>query len=372
MQAVGYSLERQDGRALVLQGELRLADGERFRNELAALAAPSAETLHLDVSRLAELEGGAAALLLAARGEWRALGGELVIDGANERVRRLLDLYGCPGETVRLRDDPERVGLFEGIGNATLELVRMSKDGLAFLGAFSWSTIAVLRQPQTIHWRSVTGLIERAGANGVPVVLLINFLIGLIMALQSAAQLERFGAQRFVASLVGLSMTRELAPLMTAIVVAGRSGAAYAAELGTMKVSEEIDAVRTLGLDPLRYLVFPRVLAMILVVPLLTLVADAVSILGGLFVATTRLGLAPELYWNELAESVGSVDVIVGLVKSVFFAAAITLIACQRGLATRGGAAGVGAATTSSVVTTLIALIVIDAIATVVFEVFGL
>ncbi|MEM7518733.1 MAG: ABC transporter permease, partial [Planctomycetota bacterium] len=176
----------------------------------------------------------------------------------------------------------------------------------------------------------------------------------------------------FVANLVGLSLTRELAPLMTAIIVAGRSGAAYAAELGTMKVSDEIDALRTLGLDPQRFLVFPRVLALTVVVPILTLLADIVGILGGWFVAVTMLDLTSIAYVTQLRGALDVGDVMSGLIKSGVFAATITLISCQRGLETRGGAAGVGNSTTSAVVSILFALVLLDAGFTFLFELIGL
>jgi phospholipid/cholesterol/gamma-HCH transport system permease protein len=171
---------------------------------------------------------------------------------------------------------------------------------------------------------------------------------------------------------VALSITRELGPLMTAIIVAGRSGAAFSAELGTMKVSEEIDALRTLGLDPYLFLVFPRVIALVLVVPLLTLLADIVGILGGLLVGLLSLDLTVHAYLLETQNRLALWDVGSGMLKSVVFALAVALIACQRGLATQGGAEGVGRATTSAVVTSLFALVVIDALFTVLFNAFGL
>src|SRR6185369_17155745 len=198
-------------------------------------------------------------------------------------------------------------------------------------------------------------------------VLLINFLIGFVMAYQSSVQLRQFGANIFVADLVGVAMTRELGPLMTAIIVCGRSGAAFAAELGTMKVSEEVDALRTLGLVPLRYLVLPRIFGLMLAAPLLALLADGIGILGGALVAVTRLDLTPAAFFGELRQAVRLTDVLSGLAKSVVFAGAIALIACQQGLATSGGAEGVGRRTTGAVVSILFALIMLDAVFTVLF-----
>jgi phospholipid/cholesterol/gamma-HCH transport system permease protein len=227
------------------------------------------------------------------------------------------------------------------------------------------------RKPGRVNWADVPRLMERAGADGIPIVLMINFLVGLVTAFQAAVQLKQFGANIFVADLVGLSVTRELAPLMTAIIIAGRSGAAFSAELGTMRVSEEIDALRTLGLDPYQFLVFPRVLALTLVAPLLTVLADVIGITGGLLVGMFSLDLTFHAYVAETEKALDLFDVFSGLLKSAVFGLAIALIACQRGLATRGGAEGVGRSTTSAVVTSLFAIVVADAIFTVIFHVFG-
>jgi phospholipid/cholesterol/gamma-HCH transport system permease protein len=219
-----------------------------------------------------------------------------------------------------------------------------------------------------VHLGEFGQLVERAGADGMPIVLLINFLIGAILGLQGAIQLHRFGGDQFLANLVGLSIVRELGPLMTAILVTGRSGASYAAELGTMTVNEEVDALRTLGQDPQRFLVFPRVLALMVVVPVLTVVGNLVGSVGGLVIAMGYLDQPAVVYLQSLERAVSMLDVGTGLLKSVFFAIAIGLIACQRGLATRGGAEGVGRATTSAVVVVLFTLVALDAVFTWVFS----
>jgi phospholipid/cholesterol/gamma-HCH transport system permease protein len=192
------------------------------------------------------------------------------------------------------------------------------------------------------------------------------------MAFQAAAQLKRFGANLLVADLIGISVCRELGPLMTAIVVCGRSGAAFAAELGFMKVNEEVDALRTMGLGPMRYLVLPRALALVLVLPLLTILADLAGMLGGLVVGLTTLGLTARGYWNETVNVVTLWDFSSGVLKSALFGLAIALIACQQGLATTGGAEGVGRRTTSAVVVTLFTLILVDAVLVVFLRVVGL
>jgi phospholipid/cholesterol/gamma-HCH transport system permease protein len=239
---------------------------------------------------------------------------------------------------------------------------------LAVLGDLCWALARAVRQPRSVHFGEFGSLVERAGTDGLPIIMLINFLVGAILGLQGAIQLHRFGGDQFLANLVGLSIVRELGPLMTAILVTGRSGAAYAAELGTMMVNEEVDALRTLGQDPQRFLVFPRVLALFLVVPVLTVIGNLVGSLGGLAIAMSYLDQPAVVYLQSLQQAVGLGDLGTGLLKSGVFAITIGLIACQRGLATRGGAAGVGRSTTSAVVVVLFALVALDAVFTWVFS----
>jgi phospholipid/cholesterol/gamma-HCH transport system permease protein len=352
---------------LRFSGRLALREGNDLWREIhGASGAPDA--MRIDLSEVESVDGASAALLVAMQVELAERGAALEFTGARREVQRMLDLYACPEGVHCLKAPPRNQGLLAQVGGATVEIAIGVLDVFAFIGQMTRSLGAALRAPRTVNWRDVGRLMERAGADGLPIVLLINFLIGLIMALQASPMFQQYGAGIFVADLVGLSTTRELAPLMTAIIVCGRSGAAFAAELGTMKVSEEVDALRTLGLDPQRYLVFPRVLALVLVVPLLTVLADVVGCLGGLAVAIYRLDLTPVTYLNQLQGAVGLGDVFVGLFKSGVFAMAITFIACQRGLSTRGGAEGVGRSTTGAVVVTLFSLVCLDALFTVLFH----
>jgi phospholipid/cholesterol/gamma-HCH transport system permease protein len=264
------------------------------------------------------------------------------------------------------------VGTFDQLGRATASFVREGQLVLAFFGQMLISGARLIRSPRSANWRELPATMERSGADAVPIVVAINFLVGVAMAFQAAAQLKRFGANLLVANLIGISITRELAPLMTAIVVCGRSGAAFAAELGFMQVNGEIDALRTMGLRPLHYLVLPRTLALIVVVPLLVLLADVAGMLGGLLVGVWNLELTVRAYVNQTARVVSFWDIESGVIKSMAFAVAIALIACQQGLATSGGAEGVGRRTTSAVVLTLFTLILFDAAITVLFRVAGL
>ncbi|MCW5890250.1 MAG: MlaE family lipid ABC transporter permease subunit [bacterium] len=370
----GYRVER------VLAGdgttELRFHGALRFRQcfpswqRVQHLARPVAPRMRFDLAGVDHLDGAATALLLDLQGDLAGDGATTAIVGATGSVRAMLDLYGSHPPRASLHVAPTHIGILDQIGRETLSTVREA-GVLDFVGDFAVATAEAVRAPRTVSWADVPRLMERAGADGVPIVLMINFLVGVVTAFQAAIQLTQFGADIFVADLVGLSVTRELAPLMTAIIVAGRSGAAFAAELGTMRVSEEIDALHTLGLDPYRFLVFPRVLALVLVLPLLAVLGDVVGIAGGLLVSLLSLDLTANAYLIETAKAVELWDVTSGLIKTGLFGVAVALIACQRGLATRGGADGVGRATTSAVVTSLFAIVMIDAIFTVVAHAFG-
>jgi phospholipid/cholesterol/gamma-HCH transport system permease protein len=376
-ETAAFRVERVDDETgwtgLRFAGELRFADAAALWSEVERLLAeqPPDEVLNLDVSHVDRIEGGAMALLVDLRARHHARGIRSEIVGARGSVEQILELYGGDAPPAT-RPRPTPPSLLEQIGAGTVEALEAVKQVLGFAGTMVLECLAVARAPRTANWRDTLPIMSRSGADAVPIVLLTTFLLGFVMAFQSAAQLKLFGANIYVADLVGLSVTRELGPLMTAIVVCGRSGAAFAAELGTMKVSEEIDALRTLGFGPLRFLVFPRVLALLLVLPLLTLLADVVAIIGGLAVAVTSLDLSMTAFLTEIRAAVGPWDVTQGLIKSVVFAAAIGLISCQQGLATSGGAEGVGRRTTSSVVSILFALILIDALFAVVFHVMEL
>ncbi len=370
----GFHVDRidlaSDRAALRFAGALRFRECFAAWDEVRGMLVPMPPHLDLDVSDVDGLDGGATALLLELRAEAVAAGSEATIVGATGRVESMIELYGAHPKRPSLQAPPARIGILDQIGRETLTLVNES-NALDFFGDSVVAGAQAVRAPGRVNWADVPRLMERAGADGIPIVLMINFLVGLVTGFQAAIQLKQFGANIFVADLVGLSVTRELAPLMTAIIIAGRSGAAFSAELGTMRVSEEIDALRTLGLDPYQFLVFPRVIALTLVAPLLTIIADVIGIAGGLLVGMFSLDLTFQAYLAESEKALDLFDVFSGILKASVFGLAIALVACQRGLATRGGAEGVGRATTSAVVTSLFAIVVLDAIFTVIFHVFG-
>ena len=362
-----------DGQVLALRGRLLFAEARQLWDDVAARVerVRAGERVVIDMRAVESIDGGTMAILVHWRNALSARGVDAQFAGAGANVDALIRLY--KGDIVHV---PKKRGVEERllaqIGRATVELFGEIKNALGFLGDMLLAALGLLKEPKTGNWGEVWPMMERTGADAVPIVILINFLVGFVMGFQGATQLKQFGANLYVADLVGLSVTRELGPLMTAIILCGRSGAAFAAEIGSMRVSEEIDALRTMGFGPIRYLVLPRAVALMLVLPVLTLIGDFVGMLGGLFVGISSLGLTVGGYLMETKRAVAAWDVFSGLGKSVVFALAITLIACQQGFATTGGAEGVGRRTTASVVSILFTLIIIDAGFTVFFHFFNL
>ena len=358
---------------LHMEGDLKFSDAAALWKSLTQrlTAVGRGQRLDFDMSRVERIDGGTMALLVHLRNELKLRGVSSDFIGATGNVHDLVHLYGGDENPVRRRRRRPKSAL-EQLGDGTIAFFRSVREVLGFFGDMILAFLGLLREPRTGNWKEIPHLMERTGADAVPIVILINFLVGFVMAFQGAVQLKQFGANIFVADLVGLSVVRELGPLMTAIIVCGRSGAAFAAELGSMKVAEEIDALRTMGFGPMRYLVLPRTVALMLVVPMLTLLADLVAIGGGLVVGVMSLDLTVTAYLGETQKALGVWDVFSGVLKSVVYALAIALISCQQGFAASGGAEGVGRRTTSSVVSILCCLILIDAGFTALFYVFDL
>ena len=357
---------------LALAGELDMPGAPALGLELGQALGAAQGTVTLDLTATTRMDGAAAAVLYGLRARLAQRGHGLTIVGARPEVERILQLYDDRDAQSPLRDSRPRVTAIEHVGQVSWALGSDIKGQLAFIGQVAASCLAGLRRPASIQWADMGRLMERTGADALPIVALIAFLIGLVTAFQAADALARYGANVFIADMVGLSMTRVMGPLMMGILVAGRSGAGIAAELGTMTVSEEIDALRVLGLDPIRFLVIPRILALVCMVPLLTLLADLVGIIGGGLIGVALLDLTPVAFANRLHAALDVWDVGTGLILSVAYGVAIGMVACERGLATRGGAEGVGRFTTSAVVAILFFLVVITAVLTILFQAWGI
>jgi len=254
------------------------------------------------------------------------------------------------------------IDFFTMIGTHFMEFIRYVGGMSVLTGeTLFWMPIPPLRKRQTIEQMS------KIGVDSIAIVSLISLFTGMVLALQSAYQMQKFSAEMYIASLVAVSMTRELGPVLTALIVAGRVGAAITAELGTMKVTEQIDALETLATNPVKYLVVPRFLALIVMLPLLTLYADVIGMLGGYIIGTWKLGISHAMYMKNTWDPLRYKDIYTGLIKSFFFGVIICIVACYEGMKTEGGAEGVGHATTSSVVVSFILIIASDCFFTALF-----
>jgi phospholipid/cholesterol/gamma-HCH transport system permease protein len=243
---------------------------------------------------------------------------------------------------------------------------------LEFIGETAMAVAGSVRHPGRIRWRPVAFNLRSAGLDALPIVGLLAFLLGVVVAYQGAAQLRNFGANIFVADLVGLSMLREFAPLITAIIVAGRSGSAYAAQIGTMVVTEELDALRTIGIEPQALLVLPKLMALVIAMPLLTVLADVLGVAGGMLMAQVRLGVGQADFLDRFVKAVTVRDYLIGVLKAPVFAIIIVVVGCFQGFRTQGGADGVGQQTTRSVVWSIILVISVDAVFSVILSALDL
>ena len=262
--------------------------------------------------------------------------------------------------------------MLEQIGRKAASSGEQAWALLGFAGESALAFARCIAQPARIRWRPILYNMRTAGFDALPIIGLLSFLIGVVVAYQAADQLRQFGANIFVADLVGLSMLREFAPLMTAIIVAGRSGSAYAAQIGTMAVTEEIDAMRTLGIAPIEMLVLPKMLALIVVLPLLTFFADVLGVFGGMIMARAQLGVGFGDFLERFTKAVSVTAYLIGIGKAPVFAGIIVLVGCFQGFRTKGGADSVGRQTTKSVVQSIFLVIVADALFSIAFSALDL
>ena len=316
-----------------------------------------------DVSGLDYLDSDGAFLLYKYNQTAKAHDLDLSISGfkdEHQRIYKLLkpELLNKPPLIAESRKNNFLVEL----GTSTYNKIAQSRQIIEYVGTVIYQGLHLLLQPRRLRWADMLHQMHQVGVGGLPIVGLIGLLMGMILAFMSIVQLQDFGASIYVAALVSLAMVKELGPIMTAVVVAGRSGSAFAAEIGSMKENEELDALSVMGYDPVMFLAMPRVIATVLVVPLLFIFSCTFGILGGLMVGTLGMGLNISSYLNYTVMSLDTSDFVISIVKSMVFAFLIATVGCQRGFAVRGGASAVGQATTSSVVISIFIVIVIDSI----------
>jgi len=296
---------------------------------------------------------------------------ERIPDGLPRGVVRLLALATAVPEKKDAKREKIRKPVLETIGEESIKLGRSALDMIDFVGEASVAFTRLITGKARFRRIDFVNILQDSGVGALPIVSLISVLVGLILAFVGAVQLRLFGAQIYVADLVGLGMAREMGAMMTAVIMAGRTGAAFAAQLGTMQVNEEIDALKTLGISPMDFLVMPRMIALALMMPLLCLYADLMGILGGALVGIGMLGLTPAEYYTETVLSIALSDFGAGLIKAVVFGVLVALSGCLRGIQCGRSASAVGDATTSAVVTSIVFIIVSDSLLTVIYDIIG-
>jgi len=361
--------EKGDEVTLSLSGRIETENLHAFLSEAEAiLIEKGPRKLMVDLSEIEYIDSAGALGLIQLEDKTKAKSIPFQWMNVTDEAKRIMGLIDRKALTMMpLVSDKKSDNLIERVGDGTLRILNDFVSVMTFLGDLLTALFYSLLHPHSVRWEDVFFYMKRAGVEGLPIVGLINFLLGLIIAFMSSLQLKQFGANIYVASLVGVAMVSELGPIMTAIIVAGRSGSAFAAEIGTMKVNEEVDALVTMGFDPIRFLAVPKVLAAMLVVPILTLYADFFGVGGGLVVGVLGLDLTVYTYVQETMNVISITAIVKSLIKSVVFAAMISGIGCQRGFQVRGGAEAVGALTTSAVVAAIFLTIVIDSAFAVLF-----
>lgn len=351
-------------------GDWLLPSAEVLEPRLAALRLPGEGRLALDASGITAMDTCGAWLLHRALRSLEATGRSAEVTGLRPEFQSLLALVASRAPAAPAEKAPS--GALARIGANAWRGIVDTAGLLAFIGAAALAAARWIAAPSRIRWRAILHNLQIAGFEALPITGLLAFLLGVVIAYQGAQQLQRVGANLYIADLVGLSMVRELSPLITAIIVAGRSGSAYAAQIGTMKVTEEIDALRTVGVPPLDLLVLPKLIALVIALPLLTVYTDAMGILGGMLMAQAQLGVSFGTFVERLGDALTLQSFLVGVGKTPVFAAIIASVGCFQGFQVSASADSVGRQTTVSVVQAIFLVILADAAFSVAFSWLGI
>jgi phospholipid/cholesterol/gamma-HCH transport system permease protein len=351
-------VQREDVR-VVLEGRITAQTAAPiWQSAIETLARHPDQPIVIDASRLEHVDNVGIALLFDLTRRERSPGAQVQLRALAPNLAGLLRHYE-PRDFVTRAGPRHHIGTLEEIGRAAARDLAYLKELIGFLGACLRAFRQARSRPGAVNWGDVLDIATETGANAVPIVLLTGFLMGVIIAFEVGLVARQFGAVIFVVNGVGVAMLRELGALMTAIVIAGRTGAAFAAQIGTQKVNEELDAICTFGLDPIEFLVLPRILAAFMVVPLLAALADVVGLIGGALVMTT-FNISLLQFYTRLVAAVTPGDLALGIIKAAVFGITIAAVGCHRGLGTGAGATAVGLSATSAVVSSIVLIVVID------------
>jgi phospholipid/cholesterol/gamma-HCH transport system permease protein len=370
----GFETERvREDIVLRASGDWTLPASAELDAALRRLAVSDAKQVLFILKDLTALDTAGAWLIARTQRQLTQAGLKVQVGGVKPVHLALLNRVIEAGALPPVAPPPrfKLIDIVADLGEAAIDALRQARDMLGFLGAVLMALGRVIRRPSHIRFVSLVSHIEQHGLNAMPIIGILLFLVGIVLAFQGVDQLRRFGAEIYVVNLVGVSVLREMGVLISAIVVAGRSGSAFTAQIGTMQVNEEVDAIRTLGLDPLEVLVLPRMLALMIALPLLTFFANIMAILGGAAMATHAIDVTFAQFLDLLKQAVTLTHFWVGMVKAPVFAFLIAMVGCYEGMRVRGSAESVGRLTTQSVVESLFLVIVVDAAFSVLFSVLG-
>ncbi|MBI4523987.1 MAG: MlaE family lipid ABC transporter permease subunit [Deltaproteobacteria bacterium] len=348
-------------RAIHCAGAWTLRHLAGCERQLETVSWPDGAEIVWDASGITEMDTGGAVLLQRTLLDLQRKGRRVTLRGLTGEFAGLLEMVAAQFQELDVSTVTARRFFLEKIGMFVWDRGSQALAGFAFLGESAVILLRLFASPGSVRWRAILSSLEVDGFNALPITGLLTFLMGVVIAYQGAEQLRTFGANIFVVDLVGISLLREIAPLVTAILVAGRSGSAYAAQIGTMKVTEELDAIRTLGVQPMHLLVVPKLLALIVALPLLTVYADVVGVFGGMLIAWGQLGVSFAEFLSRFQEAVALKHFVIGVGKAPVFAVIIALVGCYQGFQIRGGVDDVGRHTTISVVEAIFLVIVFDA-----------
>jgi phospholipid/cholesterol/gamma-HCH transport system permease protein len=351
-----------EGAILTLAGALDVSTAAEARREVVErLSGTRVASLQIDASGIDHGDVSGMAVLYELTQGFLTPGVSPKLTGLKPQFENLLKAFPPKEELSALEPATVHRGLTAELGAATVSMFQDLRAQLTFVGAIVQGFAAALRRPRLMRWKEVAVVFEKAGVNALPIVSLISLLMGLVIAFEAAQPLEMFGAQIFIANMIGLVMIREFSPIFTAIILAGRSGAAFAAEIGTMKVNEELNALETMGLDPIRFLVIQRVFAGTMLMPVLAAYSMLVGVFGGIIVMLA-MGFPFAQIWSQLTGALHVRDVLVGTSKSFVFGAIVAGLGCLRGMQTKEGPNAVGDSTTRAVVAGILMIIVVDSI----------
>ena len=355
----------EDG-VFVFEGDLLISTVEQLHFDKGLAEA-------IDLARVQRLDTAGAWAVVSLEQRLQGAGLAPIITGASQMQTDLIETLrqNMPQADDHDARHPTLADRFEAVGRLAVSSIKKAMALVGFLGQVVATILGLVVHPSRIRWTAIVHHMQQVGLNAVPIVSLMAFLIGVVLAFQGAAQLRQFGAEVFVVDLIAISILRELGILLTAIIVAGRSGSAFTAAIGSMKMREEIDAMRTLGLDPVEVLVVPRVVAVISMLPVLGVIANLAGLVGGALMSWIELGVSPGVFQSRLASNTGVWHLGVGLLKAPFFALIIGIVGCFEGMQVKGNAESLGHLTSTSVVLSIFLVITADAMFSIFFALMG-